>query len=215
MMRRSKVFVPPRTRSLNREAVVTAALDLIDQDGLQAVTMRALANRLGVRAQSLYTHVASRQDLFDAIAKRIVDDIEDDRNVRYDVSDTWQDYLAGTARAVRQYAHRHPYAFVLLATEPADPHGQLLSRRWTATILAILERSGFRDHEAAFACRAFDAFLLGSLLRETRDPTTADHRDEDFTSALENFIDRITARLELRTYAASSYVEHDAPRTTD
>jgi AcrR family transcriptional regulator len=169
MTLRSEACVPARTHSLNRAAVVTAALNLIDQNGPQAVTMRAIAGRLGVRAQSLYTHVDSRQDLFDAVTDRILNEINDDLNTRHAISDPWQHFLAGTARAVRRYAHHHPNAFVLLATLPAHPRSPLLSQRWMQTILVNFRRSGFNDDEVAFACRAFDAFLLGSLLLEARD----------------------------------------------
>jgi TetR/AcrR family tetracycline transcriptional repressor len=234
MTLRSEASVPARTHSLNRAAVVTAALNLIDQDGPQAVTMRAIAGRLGVRAQSLYTHVVSRQDLFDAVADRIVGEIDDDLAMRHVLSDPWQHYLAGTAHAVRQYARHHPNAFVLLATHPTHPARPLLSQRWKESVLTNIQHSGFTDDDAAFACRAFDAFLLGSLLLETREltsepgrtqtcprtlPTHLDphrtltthtplHRpdgqhDDDFTSALDNVIDRITARVGRHTHAAT------------
>ena len=230
MARRLDNPAETRTRSLTRDAVAAATLDLIDLYGLRAATMRAIANRLGVRAQSLYSHVSSREDLLDAVAERVVSEVDIDLEVQRDPASTWQFTLAATAHSVRRYAHRHPGAFILVATRPAQPprpEPALLPQRWVADLLTNLKRSGFDDDAVTFAYRAFDAFLLGSLLLETRDlaieptaaaqtwlqvdptrtPTTARLRnpaaaaalahDDDFTADLDDVINRITTHVAL------------------
>jgi TetR/AcrR family tetracycline transcriptional repressor len=70
-----------RRRGLSRARVVDAALELVDEQGLAAVTMRALAARLGVEAMSLYRHVENRDKLFDAVVDRIVNELSTDDQV--------------------------------------------------------------------------------------------------------------------------------------
>lgn len=228
MTGRCDSFAGTSTPSLTRDVVAAATLDLIDQRGLHAATMRAIADRLGVRAQSLYTYIDNREDLLDAVANRIVGEVDSDPAMQHAVSGPWQLYLTTTAHAVRRYAHQHPSAFVLLATRPARPaqsKPQLLSHRWVTSVRTVLQRSGFTDDDVTFAYRAFDAFLLGSLLVETRDvviraatasetclrtislpahrpanipslTSTTHQHDDDFAADLDDVIDRIATRVE-------------------
>ena len=229
MTGRRDSFAATVTPRLSRDAVTAATLALIDQRGLPAATMRAIAHRLGVKAQSLYTHIANREDLLDAVADRIVGEVDSDPAMHHVVTDSWQLYLIDTAHAVRRYAHRHPSAFVLLATRPARPataEPRLLSHRWVTNVLGIYQRSGLTADEIAFAYRAFDTFLLGSLLLETRDLATkaatasatrfgadqirgptpaergaedsrpADRHDDDFAADLDDVIGRIATKVE-------------------
>src|SRR4051794_21061960 len=66
--------VPRNT--LSRAGIVDAALALIDAEGLEAVTMPKLAERLGVGTMSLYRHVSDKDDLIDAAAERVMSDVE-------------------------------------------------------------------------------------------------------------------------------------------
>jgi TetR/AcrR family transcriptional regulator, tetracycline repressor protein len=227
MTQRSDSSLGTNTPNLTRDAVAAATLDLIDQSGLHAATMRSIAFRLGVKAQSLYTHIENREDLLDAVADRIVKDIDTDPDMHRAFTDPWELHLAGAARGVRRYARRHASAFVLVATRPAHPlrsEPRLLSHRWVTNFLAVLHGGGFSDDDITFAYRAFDSFLLGSLLLETRDlvveaaaapggclradpapvPTTAEqHRrpgslghehDDNFVADLTDLIHRITVK---------------------
>jgi AcrR family transcriptional regulator len=182
MTRRSNSLLGTSGPNLTRDAVAAATLDLIDHSGLHAATMRSIAFRLGVKAQSLYTHIDNREDLLDAVADRIVKEIDTDPDMHRAFTDPWQLHLAGAARGVRRYARRHPSAFVLVATRPAHPlrsEPRLLSHRWVANILAVLDGGGFSDDDITFAYRAFDAFLLGSLLLETRELTSPSGESEE------------------------------------
>src|SRR5882762_10157999 len=64
-----------RQRGLSRERLVSAALELINADGLDALSMRALADRLEVKAASLYWHVRDRRELLELLAESIVESI--------------------------------------------------------------------------------------------------------------------------------------------
>ena len=70
-----------RRRRLSRAQIVDAALAVIDEDGMAAVTMRGVAARLDVEAMSLYKHIDNRDALFDAVVERIVNELSDDDQI--------------------------------------------------------------------------------------------------------------------------------------
>src|SRR5262252_3453284 len=65
----------PDRAPLNRQRVLRAALDLADQHGLEALTMRRLGQALGVEAMSLYNHIASKQDVLDGLIDLVFGEI--------------------------------------------------------------------------------------------------------------------------------------------
>lgn len=179
----SKSTSEPTARAgLSLDKVVSATLSLIDEQGVGSASMRAIAKRLDVEAQSLYTYIDSRDKLFDAVVERVVDELDDDSEVRWAPGDPWRPYLAGLARAVRRYAQRHPHAFPLVATRPSEApwvNPPLRSLRWIEAFLANLRQSGFTDEQVLFAYRSFNGFLLGFLLLETGAMTVEDPKPGD------------------------------------
>ena len=169
-------------RGLSLDRIVTATLELVDEQGVGAATMRAVSSRLGVRSMSLYRYVQDRDELFDAVVERIVNELADDPEVQLRPVDGWRPYLAGMAHGVRRYARAHPHAFPLVATRPpAAPwvNPPLRSLRWVEAMLTGLAREGFSDEQVLFTYRTFNSFLLGYLLLETsamalRDPKPGD-----------------------------------------
>ena len=167
---------------LSLDKVASATLSLIDDEGLGSATMRAIAKRLDVEAQSLYTYINSRDELFDAVVALVVDELGKDPEVRWAPGDPWRPYLAGMARAVRRYAQRHPHAFPLVATRPSEApwvNPPLRSLRWIEAFLANLRESGLTDQQVLFAYRTFNSFLLGFLLLETGAMTVEDPKPGD------------------------------------
>jgi len=169
-------------RGLSLDRIVTATLELMDEQGIGAATMRAVASRLGVRSMSLYRYVQDRDELFDAVVERIVNELADDPEVQLRPVDGWRPYLTGMAHGVRRYARAHPHAFPLVATRPpAAPwvNPPLRSLRWVEAMLTGLAAEGFGDEQVLFTYRTFNSFLLGYLLLETsamalRDPKPGD-----------------------------------------
>ena len=105
-------------RGLSLDRIVTATLELVDEQGIGAATMRAVASRLGVRSMSLYRYVQDRDELYDAVVERIVNELADDPEVQLRPVEGWRPYLVGMAHGVRRYARAHPHAFPLVATRP-------------------------------------------------------------------------------------------------
>src|SRR6476469_1137265 len=97
--------------SLSLERVFTETLALIDEQGIAMASMRSVGERLGVRAMALYRYVASREELFDLVVERVVDELEADPGVQLRPLHGWRDYLERLAFGVRRYALAHPHAF--------------------------------------------------------------------------------------------------------
>jgi TetR/AcrR family transcriptional regulator, tetracycline repressor protein len=171
-----------RPGGLSLDRIVTATLELVDEQGIGAATMRAVSSRLGVRSMSLYRYVQDRDELFDAVVERIVNELADDPEVQLSPVDGWRPYLAGMAHGVRRYARAHPHAFPLVATRPpAAPwvNPPLRSLRWVEAMLTGLVREGFSAEQVLFTYRTFNSFLLGYLLLETSAMTLRDPKPGD------------------------------------
>lgn len=153
---------------LSRSLVVQAALDLIDEDGLQNLSMRAVGQRLGVGAMALYRYVSGREDLLEAVVASLVSGLRTELDPG--LASTWQGYLQTLAHAVRRVAVEHAAAFPLIATRhPAAPwlRPPLRSPDLVEDFLTNLSGHGFTDQQVADAYRAFSSFLLGQLLLES------------------------------------------------
>jgi TetR/AcrR family transcriptional regulator, tetracycline repressor protein len=180
-------------RGLSLDRIVTVTLELIDEEGIGAATMRAVSSRLEVRSMSLYRYVKDRDELFDAVVERIVNELADDPEVQPRPVDGWRPYLTGMAHGVRRYARAHPHAFPLVATRPPTApwvNPPLRSLRWVEAMLSGLAAEGFSDEQVLFTYRTFNGFLLGYLLLETsamalRDPKPGDGSFTGTDSALD------------------------------
>ncbi len=128
----------PRQALLTRERIVAAAIDLLDAEGLAALSTRRLADELGVRAPSLYNHFATKDEILEAVADAITATVDTSPFERL----PWPEALAGWARGYRAAVVAHPNGIPLLATGPglrptalrmADAvYGALVGAGWPA-----------------------------------------------------------------------------------
>ena len=161
---------PGTTRTpLDRRRVLAAAIEFIDEHGLEALTMRRMGAHLGVEGMALYRHVTGREDLLDGVVETVIDALYGDPEVYLAPQHGWEDYLQRLAHGVRRIAIAHPAVFPLIATRPpAAPwvRPPLRSLRWMESFLDALTTHGFSDGAAVAAYRAYTSFLLGHLLLE-------------------------------------------------
>ncbi|MBA2465869.1 MAG: TetR/AcrR family transcriptional regulator C-terminal domain-containing protein [Nocardioidaceae bacterium] len=161
---------PPSSRqALDRERIVSTAVQFIDEFGLPSLSMRRLGAALGVEAMSLYRYVPGRENLLDAVVQDIVDEMRHDDDVLAAPRDGWQDFLQRLAHGVRRVALAHPKAFPLVASRPPEApwlRPPLRNLTWVESFLDGLLSEGFTDESAVAAYRAFTSFLLGHLLLE-------------------------------------------------
>ena len=168
--RHTPATAPGQRPALNRERIVDAAIELIDAEGVAALTMRRLGTRLAVEAMSLYRYVNGREDLLEAVVDALVGTIQIPAPGQLQPVDGWQAFLQELAHDVRRLAHEHPSAFPLIATRhPAAPwlRPPLRSLRVVEAFLDGLRARGFTDRQAVAAYRSFTSFLLGHLLLES------------------------------------------------
>ncbi len=153
---------------LDRRRILGAAVALIDEEGLRALTMRRLGEHLGVEAMAIYHHVKGREQLLDGIVETVVDELYGDPDVHMS-SDRWQEYLYRLAHGVRRIALAHPEVFPLICTRPAAApwvRPPLRSLRWMESFLQTMNSCGFSDRAAVAAYQSFSSLMLGHLLLE-------------------------------------------------
>ena len=148
---------------LDREAVVTAAAELADAEGLEAVTLARLADRLGVRAPSLYVHVDGLPDLRRRLAARGVRELTAALQGAA-AGRAGGDALAAFATAYRAYAREHPgtYAATQRAADLDESADALVD-----LVLAVLRGYGLEGDDAVHAARTVRSALHGFAALET------------------------------------------------
>ncbi len=159
---------------ITREVVLAAALDIIDRDGADGLSMRRLARALNRDPMILYRHAPNKAALLDGVAETVL------AKLTVDATDTdWVGQLRAVARNYRALALAHPHVVPLLVTRPLAtplalrPHGTL---RPLEDVLALLTRAGFTGPEALHIYRALFGFLHGHILDELQE--IVDNPDE-------------------------------------
>jgi TetR/AcrR family tetracycline transcriptional repressor len=153
---------------LSRDLIIAAALTQIDESGPSGLSMRSLAQQLGVEAMSLYRYVHGKEDLLEGVVASLMSELTARLNEAE--GEHWQAFLQTVAHEVRRIATDHPKAFPLVATRhPAAPwlRPPLRSVEVVNTFLTALTKAGFSDPQAVNAYRAFSSFLLGQLLLQS------------------------------------------------
>jgi len=157
--------------ALTRDAVLEAALRVIDERGLDACTMRAVARELGVEAMSLYWHVDGKDALLDGVVERVLGEMPGASGA----AAGWRADLDEFARGVRGVALAHPRSVPLLAARARAAYaaaGQVAEGR-----IASLEAAGFDRPTAIRAARTVARYVVGFTLAEGGDrspPVAAD-----------------------------------------
>ena len=147
---------------LSRRRVLGAAVALADRGGVGSLSMRKLAQELGVEAMSLYHHVANKDDILDGIVDVVFGEIE----LPSGQAD-WKAAMRGRAISAREALRRHPWATALM--ESRSTPGPANVRHHDA-VLGILRNAGFSVELAAHAYSLLDAYIYGFALQETSLP---------------------------------------------
>jgi len=147
----------PGTRAgLTADAVLEAGRDLVSHEGVEALTMRRLADRLGVAPNSLYSHFADKSALLDAILDSLLAEIEVPNVDRLD----WRGGLVALMTRSRSMLLDHADLLPHLFSRPM--RGPQATRLGEAT-LALLARGGIEGNAAVDALRALLTFTFGSV----------------------------------------------------
>lgn len=145
-------------RGLTREAVLAAAVTMADERGIEALTMRALANSVGVEAMSLYHHVPNKDALLDGMVDRVF------AEVTLPLADgPWRMALAERSRSMREALSRHPWALPLIESRRTPGPATLA---YHDANIACLRAAGFTPGQVAHAYAVLDAYVYGFVLQE-------------------------------------------------
>ncbi|OLV15329.1 TetR/AcrR family transcriptional regulator C-terminal domain-containing protein [Deinococcus marmoris] len=151
-----------RRSPLSREEVLHAAIRLADEGGIAELTMRKLADKLGIQAMSLYHHVANKDELLDAMVDAVFREIE-----VVTENAPWKPAMRQRAVSARQTLLRHAWALGMMESR-ANP-GQATLECHDA-VLGCLRRAGFSVALAAHAFSVLDSYIYGFVLQELNLP---------------------------------------------
>lgn len=146
--------------ALSRQRVVAAALDIVDRNGVESLTMRALGRELGVDPMAAYYHVPNKEAILDGVVEAVWAELE----LPDPSDDSWQTQLADVARSIRTTLSRHPNALPIMATRPnlSTPGFRVVDHTF-----GILLGAGLPPREALEFVNAAAEYLLGHALTET------------------------------------------------
>jgi AcrR family transcriptional regulator len=156
---------PERRAQLTREQVVRAAIEFADRDGIESISMRRLAQDLGVEAMSLYTHVRSKDDLLDGMTDTVISMIPVDA----DAAD-WRTSLRRMALSARGVMLRHPWAPHTIETRAAPGPAGIA---YINAVLGILREGGFSIAQTHHALHILGSRMLGfaqAIFDDSADP---------------------------------------------
>jgi AcrR family transcriptional regulator len=150
-----------RRQPLTRERVLAEALTIIAQEGVEALTMRSLAARLGVVPGALYRHVRNKEQLQDLILDGVLAEVDCDA----DSSLPWTEQIKMLAHRLRVVLEEHPgVAGLLKVRDPLGPHSLALAEAF----LAPLRAAGFAAKEAGLAFFLLIDYTIGFAISSPR-----------------------------------------------
>ena len=158
---------PIQKQRLSRELVLAKALEVVDADGLDALTMRRLGQELGRDPMSLYRYAENRAALLDGVTELVLNEL-----TIHPRDPDWKAQLRQIAHDLRRLALQHPNVVPLLVTRPlSTPLGlrPLGTLRPLEQILSLLIGAGFSPADALHVYRAYYGFLYGHILNELQE----------------------------------------------
>ncbi|MEL7069574.1 MAG: TetR/AcrR family transcriptional regulator C-terminal domain-containing protein [Cyanobacteria bacterium J06581_3] len=166
---------------LSRERVLTQALQLADESGIESLSMRKLAEALGVKAMSLYNHVKNKDDIIDGLVDIVASEIE-----LPEVKADWKSSMRKRASSAHDVLLQHPWATMEMVSRVNIGPAML---RYVDATIGCLREAGFSFEMADHAWNAIDAHIYGFTLQELNFPFEA----EEYSEAAENYLSLIPA----------------------
>ena len=174
----------PQTNSsipLSRKRILSTALHLADEAGIESLSMRKLAQELGVQAMSLYNHVKNKDDIIDGIVDLVAAEI-----VLPEVGMAWQMAMRQRANSAHEVLLRHPWATMAIVSRVNVGSAML---RYVDATLGCLREAGFSFEMADHAWNAIDSHIYGFTLQELNFPFEA----AEYSEAAGNYLDLLPA----------------------
>ncbi|HUG07681.1 MAG TPA: TetR/AcrR family transcriptional regulator C-terminal domain-containing protein [Acidimicrobiia bacterium] len=194
-----------RRTPLSKERVLRAAVRIADRDGIEAVTMRNLADKLGAEAMSLYYHVANKEAVLDGMVDAVIAEINEAAEEMDAPSpeEDWKTAMRMRILAAREVLLCHPWAPGVIETRSAMSP-QIV--RYFESVLGIFRKGGFSNDLAHHAMHALGSRALG-FTQELFEPDDGD--DAETSEMLEHMADELPYLVGMMLEVA-----HDDPDST-
>nr|WP_245991477.1 TetR/AcrR family transcriptional regulator [Streptomyces spongiicola] len=161
---------------LSRERVISTAMAVADEKGAAALTMRAIAEPLGVEAMSLYHHVAGREEILDGMVDAVFGEID-----LPPCGTDWKSAMRRRAFSARDALRRHPWAIGLMDSRS---HPGPATLRHHDALIGALRAGGFSVPMAAHAFSLIDSYLYGFVIQELSLPFSSSAQLEEVAGAI-------------------------------
>ncbi|HEY9624976.1 MAG TPA: TetR/AcrR family transcriptional regulator C-terminal domain-containing protein [Crinalium sp.] len=171
----------PSPEPLSRERILHAALRLVDEMGMESLSMRKVAQALGVKAMSLYNHVTNKDDILDGMVDMVISEIEVP-----DLKLNWKTAMRRRAIAAHEVLLRHPWATMAIVSRINVGPAML---RYVDATLGCLCEAGFSLKMADYAWNAIDSHIYGFTLQEINCPVDS----SEFAETAERFLPQFPA----------------------
>lgn len=162
---------------LNRSMILQAALQIVDRDGVDGLSMRRLSQAVGRDPVMLYRHLPNKASVLDGVAETVLAELAVDS-----ADPDWAGQLRTVARDFRRLALAHPNVVPLLVTRPLvtplgqRPPGML---RPLEDVLALLTAAGFTGEDALHIYRVLFGYLYGHILNELQEVVERPEETDD------------------------------------
>ncbi len=167
---------------LSRERVLRGAVAVADAGGIAGLTIRSLAQELGVKPMSVYHHVANKDEILDGIVDIVFSEIE-----LPSIGGDWRGEMRRRAHSARAVLRRHPWAIGLLESRTSPGPATL---RHHDVVLGTLRAAGFSLELTAHAYAMIDSYTYGFALQEAGLPFDG---PETVTDVAEPIMEQFTA----------------------
>jgi AcrR family transcriptional regulator len=162
--------------AVTRQRALEAAVGLADAGGIGAVTMRAVAQELGVEAMSLYHHVANKGDILDGMVDVVFAQID-----LPEPGGDWRAEMSRRAHSAREALRSHPWAVGLMESRTTPGPATL---RHHDAVLGCLRSAGFPIPLTAHAYAALDSYVYGFALQEVTLPFESGEQTQELAATM-------------------------------
>ena len=193
--------------SLSREQITSAAVTLADTQGIEAVSMRALAVQLGVGAASLYRYVARKDELIELMVDAVMGN-----DLEFEICGDWRDDLRSFAHGLRAMTLRHPWMAVPSAGLPN--FGPNMAQCYEQ-VLSTIDGLGLEIDEMLVMIETLDAFVRGRVLEELSEQEAVRRSGLDREQWMQTQLPYIESLIESGRYPLLARIVLDAQAPHD
>ena len=167
---------------LNKTQILRAAILLVDEEGVDGLSMRKLSQKMGVGTMSLYNHVANKHEILTGVLGMVLEEIEAPTPTA-----DWKSAIRVRAISARNTFLAHPWAVNLLDGRYPSP----LVMAYHNTNLGSFRKAGFSPVNTVHANTVFEAFVYGSALQAV---SRKDLPSERFSQVAKTMLENIPAK---------------------